>query len=358
MKKVIILSWLLLCIVLAPFSPLTKGIVADAKGVASDVEGGQMLHVSEDAKRLFKKNGFVVVPTRAYKDMNEAYMAFRKDNLPIFVTTDSILYTTHFLFDYLLKTIEVDQLMGDLRQLTTSMLKGFIEDYIVTNDEEVKKAISANIAFFSVAARLLQEKEAIPRYVKDVVEAELKLIKKHEGFKKSSVLGYLEDYSQYVPRGHYTRSEEFESYFKAMMWYGRMDFYLNPSESLGITEELTKQALLIVKALNTLSIEGKPALVVWERIYEPTTFFVGKTDDLTIYDYKKIAFNVYGKIPGVEDLKVSIKGKDQIVQGPVFSYYEFKQPLSDRLTDEQWQKMLKEGKEPSLPRWTREFIGK
>ena len=57
-------------------------------------------------------------------------------------------------------------------------------------------------------------------------------------------------------------------------------------------------------------------------------------------------------------VKASIKGKDQIVQGPVFSYYEFKQPMSDRLTDEKWQRMLMEGHEPSLPKWTSEFIGK
>jgi hypothetical protein len=61
--------------------------------------------------------------------------------------------------------------------------------------------------------------------------------------------------------------------------------------------------------------------------------------------------------PSIIYVKVSIGGKDQIVQGPVFSYYEFKQPMSDRLTDEKWQRMLKEGQEPSLPGWTSEFIG-
>ncbi|GAI43997.1 unnamed protein product [marine sediment metagenome] len=37
-----------------------------------------------------------------------------------------------------------------------------------------------------------------------------------------------EDYSQYVPRGHYTRNEKFKKYFKTMMWYGRIDFKLKP----------------------------------------------------------------------------------------------------------------------------------
>ena len=299
MKKIIISIWLILYI-LAPFSPLN--MVAGA----SDAKTYEMLNLNENAKRLLEKNRFVVVPTKAYKDMSEAYEAFRKNNLPIFVTTDSILHTMHLLFDYLLRTIEVDHLMSDLKQLTKSMIKASLDDYRTIKDGEVKKTIYANIAFFSVAARLLNEKEDIPPDVNDIVEAEIKLIKKHEGVKNSPVFGYLEDYSQYVPRGHYTRSEEFRSYFKAMMWFGRMGFYLNPSESLqiteGLTNQMTRQALLIVKALNDSSLEGMAALEVWERIYEPTTFFVGKTDDLSVHDYKNIALKIYGKIPGVKDL--------------------------------------------------------
>ena len=34
--------------------------------------------------------------------------------------------------------------------------------------------------------------------------------------------------------------------------------------------------------------------------------------------------------------------------GPVYSYYEFKQPMSDRLTDEKWRDMLGSGKAPAL----------
>ncbi|NWH03519.1 DUF3160 domain-containing protein [Desulfobacter latus] len=305
MKKTIISIWLILYIILAPFCSLN--MVAGA----SEAKTYEMLNLNENAKRLLEKNSFVVVPTKAYKDMSEAYEVLRKNNFPIFLTTDSILHTMHLLFDYLLRTIEVDHLMSDLKQLTKSMIKASYDDYRTIKDGEVKKAIYANIAFFSVAAGLLNEKEAIPPDVNDIVDAEIKLIKKHEGFKNSPVFGCLEDYSQYAPRGHYTRSEDFRSYFKAMMWFGRMGFSLNPSESLEITEglanQMTRQALLIVKALNDSSLEGMAALEVWERIYEPTTFFLGKTDDLNVYDYKDIALKIYGKIPGLKDLDDELK---------------------------------------------------
>ncbi|MCX6661408.1 MAG: DUF3160 domain-containing protein [Euryarchaeota archaeon] len=42
--------------------------------------------------------------------------------------------------------------------------------------------------------------------------------------------------------------------------------------------------------------------------------------------------------------------------GPVLSYYEFKQPMSDRLTDEAWKQLLESGQEPSRPTWTESFL--
>ena len=52
---------------------------------------------------------------------------------------------------------------------------------------------------------------------------------------------------------------------------------------------------------------------------------------------------------------VEIEGRLKLTRGAVFSYYEFDWPASDRLTDEKWQAMLKEGRAPPLPSWTLPF---
>jgi hypothetical protein len=49
-----------------------------------------------------------------------------------------------------------------------------------------------------------------------------------------------------------------------------------------------------------------------------------------------------------------IEEKLILTKGAVFSFYEF--PSEKRLTDEEWQKMLKDGKEPDRPGWTESFI--
>jgi hypothetical protein len=41
--------------------------------------------------------------------------------------------------------------------------------------------------------------------------------------------------------------------------------------------------------------------------------------------------------------------------GPIFSYYEFRHPAEDRLTDQQWQNMISKGQLPNRPEWTHVF---
>jgi hypothetical protein len=53
---------------------------------------------------------------------------------------------------------------------------------------------------------------------------------------------------------------------------------------------------------------------------------------------------------------VPIEGKLYLTRGAAFSYYEFRQPVSDRLTDEKWQALLKAGKAPAPPTWTANFL--
>ncbi len=56
-------------------------------------------------------------------------------------------------------------------------------------------------------------------------------------------------------------------------------------------------------------------------------------------------------------LIVAIDSQDEplIYVGPVYSYYEFRQPASDRLTDQQWKQMLVTENAPARPSWTDSF---
>lgn len=48
---------------------------------------------------------------------------------------------------------------------------------------------------------------------------------------------------------------------------------------------------------------------------------------------------------------VEIAGELRVTRGAAFSYYEFKQPISQRLTDQQWRAQLEGAAPPAMPAW-------
>ncbi|MBC8400277.1 MAG: DUF3160 domain-containing protein [Candidatus Marinimicrobia bacterium] len=230
-----------------------------------------------------------------YRQIYDIYFECRDQATPIFVTTDAVLHTFHVLYDYTLRIMEMEQFIPDLDNLATALVSKTQEHYSAITDSTLGQAALKNLAYSSVAAVLLDSSFAVPAVVQGLVQAEIDLIAAHAGQDLSPIFNYAEDYSQYVPRGHYTRNEDFMRYFRAMMWYGRITFFLdNDFLNEAVLKEHTRQALLLVHALQNITIAGEPLMTVWERIYAPTVFFVGKADDLTILDYIGVMEQVYG----------------------------------------------------------------
>ena len=58
-----------------------------------------------------------------------------------------------------------------------------------------------------------------------------------------------------------------------------------------------------------------------------------------------------GRIDRIFVIVPDDEGEFHVATGGVYSYYEFPWPTSDRLTDEQWWKMLRRGEAPDRPAW-------
>jgi hypothetical protein len=207
--------------------PAVPGYEIDLSQVANP---DLLTRLSDEQRALLEENGFVVVPSRV-EQIYEIYKSAKERGIPIFVTTDALLHTYHILYDYTLRSAEIQHFVNDLNGLNAVMIEVAEEQYSAASGK-LQEAARRNMAYFSVASVLLDPGTQIAADVADDVSAELNLITAHQGFAESPIFGYKEDYSQYVPRGHYTRNETFERYFKAMMWYGRMMFRLKPGPSV------------------------------------------------------------------------------------------------------------------------------
>ena len=288
----------------------------------------QKIPLTNESRNLLYTNGFVVIENGTAENpltlgqtlVNETYKDLKVADIPIFITSDSLLHLYHIQFDETLKRVEEEEFYDDLWKLDRAFLEASVEDYNSTSGVE-KEAARRNVAYFAVALSLLEPKpeqitedsrvavEAtpfnsgdakdysveIPSFVKDDVEAELNLIEAHEGFASSPFFKYSEDYSQYLPRGHYTNSEKLKNYFKAMMWHGRISMLLQSDAIAAESSEnaakiQTIQALLISDHFD----RDKDLKIKWDRIYSVTAFYVGFSDDLGPYEYAKVLDTVFG----------------------------------------------------------------
>ncbi len=270
---------------------------------------------SDKEKDLLIKNAFVVKPSH-YNEFFQLYESNRYSYIPSFITTDSILHNYHLIFDFLLKKLEEQKLAPELKKLNAGMLAEAINQYNILKGTEWENAAKRNVGFFAVGSKLLDPTINIPAIVANEVNQELALIEAHQGIAKSPVMNIgaredvmidtpegqqplealKEDYSQYIPRGHYDELEQLKAYFKSMMWYGRLTFRMKSDDEI-------KSAILITLALNKENNQRS-----WNKIYEPMNFFVGKSDDITYYQFKNLVEKVYGANITLQSL-VSDKNK-------------------------------------------------
>ncbi|MFH2105385.1 MAG: DUF3160 domain-containing protein [Parcubacteria group bacterium] len=271
-----------------------------------NVTNASKFTVKDETKSALTKNAFVVQPG-TQKEFFQLYDENRYEEVPSFITTDSMLHSYHLAFSLSLKLLEKEKMIPELKKLNKAMLATAEKNYQELKGTDWENAAKRNVGFFAVGSKLLDSDVTIPDSVKDEVAKEFALIDAHEGNKLSPVMNmgqdldnvdpadnaklYKEDYSQYIPRGHYTRSDDLKAYFKSMMWYGRLNFRLKEADEV-------KSAVLVTQALAS----SENDFATWEKLYEPIVFFVGDSDDIIYYDFSTILKEVYGENAKLKDL--------------------------------------------------------
>lgn len=290
-------------------------------------------------RQFLAKNGFVAAG-EPEAQMYHVYENTDYANLPVFVTSDSLLHLNHLMFDYLLRGIETDELMPTTIALVNHHLVA-ARNQMTKAPRAQSEAAARNMAFFAVAAKLalgevetgkitpqavgdddalgkdraamrartmraqnalLRKRTAelrknvdnLPAETKSLANQELELIRKHAGLSSSPIFGgrltlgttntALQDerinYSDFQPRGHYTRSEVLRRYFLMAHWLSGAPFRR--------TTDGARRVLLMMQA-NDAMTKARHAKIV--RVLDT---FVGGADDDDFAAYEKIARGVWG----------------------------------------------------------------
>ena len=234
----------------------------------------QIKDIDEQLSQRLGEDGFAIVPAR-HNQLFEVYEQNDYREFPNFVTTDLYLQLYHLYFDCMLRELEENYLLKLMTDFSHDM---FYEMHRQLNwsgfDETVSQAALKNCVYYSIAYNLFTGEYLGTDEVTKAAQAEVALIMAAQDNYSTFMKDYKEvsfGYSLFRPRGHYTRSEKLQRYFRGMMWLQTANFGLNNKDEV--------QAAV----MQTYAFKYDDKVVKkYETLNSLITFLMGKPDDLTI----------------------------------------------------------------------------
>jgi hypothetical protein len=259
-----------------PFSTELGYEPTDAVGL--DLIQSSNLALRDSELAALSRNGFAILARQQFPHFSYAYSSVYAEDLPVFISADSILEALHRSYDDILTTLELGALVPQLGRLLESMRAG------LAAAEGLSAEVAGDVDFFlTVAQSLLDGQSHPPVTVIDATEVEefLAAANSASGMQERELFGVLRriDFSQFEPRGHYENDPVLQRYFRAMMWLGRIDFRLLETQSDHSQVFRRRQ---LEAALGLRQLMDASAVSDWASIDAAITAFVGEHDYMTV----------------------------------------------------------------------------
>lgn len=260
------------------------------------------LELSEAELKLLERNGFVSIDQRMPYSFTGVYYSTYSMDLPVLVTTDSILHALHRSFDKMLAETEEQLLVPLLREMLSKcsdeLQKRPPNGLPSENYQDVKLYIDVACALLNAPAQQGSDRHLVEVLVNiESLKMQDPLVERTDIYGGRRAI----DYSQFQPRGHYTESPTLINYFRTMMWLGRADtgwYVLPPDRQSGI--EVDDRRELRNAALFTEVLQSSGAIEEFRQIDALITFMIGQSDNLGVFRLKKLVESV--GISGLSDI--------------------------------------------------------
>jgi hypothetical protein len=257
--------------------------------------------LSPDELAKFKANGFVVSERLGGLSFGEVYYQIYHRDLPVYISSDSVLHAWHRSYDAMLEELELNYLMHALDAILSGMHAALPNANEAYGDGVLKDSVRDADYFLAVARSLLKDGLVSTKLDQDDrLKATLAAVKA-EGMHDFNLFGRSRnmDFSQFKPRGHYETNPELRKYFKAMMWCGRTD--LRVAGGYDHTGPLSSPRELGAAMVLLDLLRKADGLDAWQKFDRCIQTFVGRTDSATFDDLAGVANAA--KIASPADLK-------------------------------------------------------
>jgi hypothetical protein len=273
-------------------------------------------HFTQEEIALLDNNGFVVSDRLRFKDFATAYAYLHVKDMPVLVTTDSLLHALHQTYDDLLIRLEETFLTSRLTRLLSQCLQQVKTDAKINRDPLLTPLFTDLDTYLVVPLILLSSGNERHQYTTPTCESYLKLAETAAGIIPISLFGVSRniDFTLFKPRGHYSKfiqrysyneqgipqmHEEphpLQNYFRAIMWLSQIDFRLVEYDQRGIAH-LNLESLAAA-ALFSTSIKRAKEQETWAELDMLFRSLVGQSDNMTLPDLERFLSDADMRCPG------------------------------------------------------------
>jgi len=265
-------------------APPTEELAYDAtKAAGLDLIQASALALGEDDLARLAENGVAIAKDRAFPSFSYGYKSIYFEDLPVFVSADSILEAVHQSFDGLLKLAEERVLLSEMQTLLASMrarIPSVITEPETARDADLYLSVALELSKSVLGPATVGEVTPVTDLDPAQTAELVALAQAASGHGNVSLFGQTrdEDFSQFKPRGHYTESPALGSYFRMMMWLGRVDLRLVETQPSG-AQTFNRRSFDAAAALRRLM--DAEQFERWRKLDGVIGAFVGERDSLS-----------------------------------------------------------------------------
>lgn len=238
---------------------------------------GSALGLDVVEKERLKRDGFVISGQTEFPTFTYGYASIYAEDLPLYVSADSILYAVHRSYDDILKTLELKTLVPLLENYLKSLRAQL-------NQLDVSKVVQSDLdLYLTIAESLLADSAQDALFSENNMQVNqlFDACKKADGVESILLFDAKRrvDFSQCKPRGHYTDDWTLEAYFRAMIWLGRIDFRMIETQEDGSQLFHRRQTEAALALDELMSAEARN---MHGKLDAMITAFVGEHDYMTV----------------------------------------------------------------------------
>ena len=241
----------------------------------------QALGLTSDETTLLQQNGFVVTDRLAWDRFLDAYAWIYSKDLPVLVTTDSILHSVHQSYDDILQDIERTVLIPELQTLLGNTAQQLTRARVTNTNRELDPLYRDVSVYVWVAIYLLNATPPADSPAKELYQ----LAVSASDCQDVNLFGSERkiDFTLFKPRGHYAGQPVLEQYFRAMSWLAQVDFRFvefDPADG----KPIFRQSQVVAAAIFRDAIDAAGMRFTWNKIDRLLAALVGESDNTALPD--------------------------------------------------------------------------